>query len=212
MVYWSLEVLQINKLTNKQFNLPMFIDNQIPNRQKEEKLILFLRRHPAILAGKWLYFILLGLIPLAIYFFLLYFQPQILRNIIAHAGLLLFASVYYVFILLFFFSAFIDFYLDVWIVTDQRIINIEQKGLFNRVIAEHSLDKIQDVSGEQKGIFQTLFSYGSVHIQTAGEVQRFIFFQVKNPFEIIRVLNNLIQKREAKFEHEITEKLSPPEY
>jgi len=190
----------------------MFIDNQIPNRQKDEKLILFLRRHPAILAGKWLLFILLGLIPLGIYFFLIYFQPQILRNIIAYAGLLLFASVYYIYILLFFFSAFIDFYLDVWIVTDQRIINIEQKGLFNRVIAEHSLDKIQDVSGEQKGLFQTLFSYGNVHIQTAGEVQRFIFFQVKNPFEIIRVLNNLLQKREAKFQHELTEKLNPPEY
>jgi uncharacterized membrane protein YdbT with pleckstrin-like domain len=146
-----------------------------------------------------------------IYFFLLYFQPQILANPIIYAFLFLLASAYILFILLFLFSAFIDYYLDVWIVTSQRIINIEQKGLFNREIAEHSLDKIQDVSGEQKGILQTFFSYGNVHVQTAGEIQRFIFQQIDNPFEVIRVINNLIQKKEAKFESQLAEKLNPME-
>jgi len=189
----------------------MFIENQIPNRQKDEKLILFLRRHIIILVGKCLIYILLALIPVGIYFFLLNFQPQILNSLIIYPFLFLLTSAYLLYILLFLFSAFIDYYLDVWIVTSERIINIEQKGLFNREIAEHSLDKIQDVSGEQKGIFQTFFSYGSVHVQTAGEIQRFIFQQIDNPFEVIRVINNLIQKKEAKFESQLADKLNPME-
>ncbi|MCX6743205.1 MAG: PH domain-containing protein [Candidatus Parcubacteria bacterium] len=189
----------------------MFIDNQIPNRQKDEKLILFLRRHPIILVGKWVLYLFLGLIPIGIYFFLVYFQPQLLASKATYAFLFLLTSAYYLYIVLFFFSAFIDFYLDVWIVTSQRIINIEQKGLFNREIAEHSLDKIQDVSGEQKGIAQTIFSYGNVHVQTAGEIQRFIFQQIDNPFEVVRVINNLLQKKEAKFESQLADKINPME-
>src|SRR5690606_31415112 len=96
-----------------------------------------------------------------------------------------------------------DYFLDVWIVTDQRIINIEQRGMFNREIAEHDLDKIQDVSGLQKGFFQTLFSYGYVHVQTAGEIQRFIFKQVDNPFDIVRQINKLIQNKEKEFDDKI---------
>jgi len=102
-------------------------------------------------------------------------------------------SLYYLYILLFFFNAFLDYYLDVWIVTTKRIINIEQKGLFNRVIAEHELDKIQDVTGEQKGFFATIFSFGDVLVQTAGEVPMFIFRQVDNPFEVAKTINHLLK-------------------
>ena len=189
----------------------MFIENQIPNRQKDERLILFLRRHIIVLVGKWLMYLLLALVPVAIYFFLQNFQHQIINNKNIYPFLFLLASVYYLYTAMFLFSAFIDYYLDVWIVTDQRIVNIEQRGLFNREIAEQDLDRIQDVSGLQKGVLQTFFSFGDVHIQTAGEVQKFIFRQVANPFEVVRVINNLIQKKEAKFENQLADKLNPIE-
>lgn len=183
----------------------MFIENQIPSRQQDEKLILFLRRHWAILLGRWIIFLSMGLIPVGFYFYLTYSYPWILTNAFWYPLLLLLASSYYLFIILFLFNSFIDFYLDVWIVTDQRIINIEQRGLFNREIAEHSLDRIQDISGFQKGFWQTFFNFGNIHVQTAGEVQHFIFRQVGKPFEIVRVLNNLVQKHEQEFDNRVME-------
>lgn len=181
----------------------MYIENQIPSRQPGEKLVLFLRRHWILLVSRWFIFAGLALIPVGFYAFIYYNYPWILEHIFLYPLLLILASSYYLFILLFFFNSFIDYYLDVWIVTDQRIINIEQRGMFNREIAEHDLDKIQDVSGIQKGFFQTLFSYGDVHVQTAGEIQRFIFRQVDNPFDVVRRINKLIQSHEKEFDDKV---------
>jgi uncharacterized membrane protein YdbT with pleckstrin-like domain len=181
----------------------MYIENQIPSRQPGEKLVLFLRRHWIILVSRWFIFAGLALIPLGFYAFIYYNYFWILEHSFLYPMLLLLASAYYLFIMLFFFNSFIDYYLDVWIVTDQRIINIEQRGMFNREIAEHDLDKIQDVSGLQKGFFQTLFSYGDVHVQTAGEIQRFIFRQVDNPFDIVRQINKLMQNKEKEFDDKV---------
>jgi uncharacterized membrane protein YdbT with pleckstrin-like domain len=181
----------------------MYIENQIPSRQPGEKLVLFLRRHWVILVSRWFIFLILALIPLGFYAFLYYNYLWILEHDFLYPLLLLLASGYYLFIMLFFFNSFIDYYLDVWIVTDQRIINIEQRGMFNREIAEHDLDKIQDVSGLQKGFFQTMFSYGDVHVQTAGEIQRFIFRQIDNPFDVVRQINKLIQKKEKEFDDRV---------
>ena len=189
----------------------MYIEKHIPHRRPNEKMVLFVRRHWLALLKPWVFDLFLACIPIGIYFFLTNFQSQLLANQAVYMFLFLLGSLYYLFLVLFFFNAFIDYYLDLWIVTDQRIINIEQKGLFNREIAEHGLDKIQDVTGTQKGVFPTFFSYGDVHIQTAGEVQRFIFHQVDNPFEVAKIINDLIQKKEAKFESQLSEKINPAE-
>ena len=183
----------------------MFIDQQIPNRQKDENLILFLRRHPIILISRLALYILVAFIPVAFYFYLQLTYPVIFSSDIGNASIILLAASFYLFILLFLLNSFIDYYLDVWIVTDRRIINIEQRGLFNREIAEHSLERVQDVSGVQKGFFQTFFSYGDVHVQTAGEIQRFIFRQIDNPFEVVRILNNLLQEHEREYDTKLFE-------
>ncbi|MDD5340938.1 MAG: PH domain-containing protein [Patescibacteria group bacterium] len=183
----------------------MYIEGTIPNRQEDEKLLLFLRRHWIILLGKWILYILLGLIPIAIYYFLLYAFPFLITNEIYYSFLLLLTSIYYLFMILFFFNAFIDYHLDVWIVTSKRIIDIEQKGLFNRVISEQTIDKVQDVTAVQKGFFETFFNYGTVIVQTAGKLERFSFHQVPLPFDIVKTINGLVQREEDNLEHEIHE-------
>lgn len=186
----------------------MYIEKHIPNRQKGENLVLFLRRHWIIIIGHWCFYVLLAAIPVGFYFFIEYQFPALLTTEITYALLLLLASIYYLFILLFFYHAFIDYHLDVWIVTNKRIINIEQKGLFNRVIAEHELDKVQDVTGKQKGILPTFLSYGDVLVQTAGEVPMFIFKQVDNPFEVAKIINHLLKDIPRKQKQEKEEKKS----
>jgi len=76
-----------------------------------------------------------------------------------------------VYVLVIFFTAFtrwIDYYLDIWIITDKRIVDIEQKGLFRREVSEFSLDRIQDVTSETPNFIATILKYGNIRVQTAG--------------------------------------------
>ena len=82
------------------------------------------------------------------------------------------------------FLVWIDYYLDVWIVTNERIVNIEQKGLFSRHISELRFSKVQDVTSSANGLIATILNFGDVYVQTAAEQERFIFRQVGNPFAI----------------------------
>ena len=61
-----------------------------------------------------------------------------------------------------------DYYLDMWVVTDLRICNIEQVGLFNRKVASWNMDRVQAVSVSTANFLQTLLHYGTIEIQTAG--------------------------------------------
>jgi hypothetical protein len=79
------------------------------------------------------------------------------------------------------FITWIDYYFDVWIITNERIINIEQKNLFIRTISEVTLTRIQDVTATIEGFFPTLLDFGDVVVQTAGEETHFHFRNVPNP-------------------------------
>ena len=120
--------------------------------------------------------------------------PGALDHYIGYPILILGMSIYYLFTILFFFHSFVDFYLDVWIITNKRIINIEQMGLFARIISEQKLSRVQDVTSEVKGILETIFGFGHVFIQTAGEEQRFNFWQVPNAHDIAREIHEVVDK------------------
>jgi uncharacterized membrane protein YdbT with pleckstrin-like domain len=83
-----------------------------------------------------------------------------------------------------FFVFYTDYYLDIWILTDQRVIDIEQKGLFSRHVSSLNISNIQDITTKQVGFIPTIFNYGEVHIQTAGVEREFIIHHVHDPKSI----------------------------
>lgn len=149
-----------------------------------EKIIYHLRRHPIIFLKNLLLFLGLAATPLVFYIFMSNSFAGIMENNLARLVLTILASIYYLSIILITFTQFVDYYLDNWIVTNDRVLNIEQHALFGRTMSELDLYNIQDVTSEIKGILPTLFNYGEVYIQTAGEKTRFIFEHVLNPHEI----------------------------
>lgn len=159
-----------------------------------ERIVLRLERHPIVLVSNAAIFIFLLVAPIG--FFALF--PDLLQLATStNAGFALFVlcgSLFYLFIWLFIGHVFLDFFLDVWIVTNRRIINIEQKALFSRTIAEHELSRIQDVSASIKGIIPSLFNYGSVIVQTAGEHENFEFTQVEHPQEAVAIISQLLEE------------------
>lgn len=70
-----------------------------------------------------------------------------------------------------FFFYWTDYYLDVWYVTEKRIIDVEQKGIFNRNISNIRFDKIQDINVEVRGLVATFLNYGNIEVQTASETK-----------------------------------------
>ena len=101
------------------------------------------------------------------------------------------------------FLIFIDYYFDVWIVTNQRIVNIEQKGLFSRVTSELKLEKIQDISSDIKGLIPTILNFGDLLVQTAAEETKFKFRNIPDPNSVKDLIMNLQKKfmrqEESKF-------------
>lgn len=167
--------------------------DEIIHRKPDEKVIYFLRRHWIIYAFDLLLISLLLVVPFVVYYAVANWWPQLLTGPVSRPLLILTGGAYLLLIWLFLLSSFVDFYLDAWIVTDWRVLNIEQKGLFSRVVSELDLAKIQDVTSEVEGFFPYIFNFGDVHIQTAGEVERFVFEQIWRPHEVRKSLLNLVE-------------------
>ncbi|MBC7471757.1 MAG: PH domain-containing protein [candidate division SR1 bacterium] len=102
-----------------------------------------------------------------------------------------------------------NYYLSLQIVTSERIIDIDQRGLFLREVSELPIDNIEDVSYNQNGFWGTIFNYGDVIVQTAGstlgqssdpkaendrKINGFVFNNVPNPAYISATISQLRQK------------------
>lgn len=91
------------------------------------------------------------------------------------------AMVLVFFVMLFWVSFFFVWtknYFDVWYVTNQHIIAINQKDIFERDEAFMELTRIQDVFFEKSGVIATLLGYGHLKVQSAGTEQEFIIEDV----------------------------------
>lgn len=139
-----------------------------------------LRRHPITFIAK----IFLCLLLFALPFLLSPILEALLADPYWGPTLILLGSAYLLLVTVFFHALFVDYYLDIWIVTNDRIVDIQQSGLFKRTVAELDLKQVQDVTSQTIGIFGTFFNYGTVGIQTAGAKQKFDFQNVANPHEI----------------------------
>lgn len=60
----------------------------------------------------------------------------------------------------------IGWYFSVFIVTDQRLIQITQRGLFSRSVVDMGLNQIQMVNYEVAGLQETLLGFGTISMQT----------------------------------------------
>ncbi len=76
---------------------------------------------------------------------------------------------------------FLKWYFNVYIITSDRILDLDFYGLLNHKISEASLSNIEDVSSGHFGLWQNLFDFGTVKIQTAAETAEFRFDNVPKP-------------------------------
>ncbi len=80
------------------------------------------------------------------------------------------------------------YYFNSFIITDKRIIDWDQRGLFHREISETDYSKVQDITYKIKGFWPTILNFGILQIQTAGGSVLLELSYVKNPSKIQSLL------------------------
>ncbi len=90
------------------------------------------------------------------------------------------------------FWAWMGWYFSVFIVTDQRFIQVSQKGLFHRSFVDIGLDKIQMINYEIAGFQETLLGFGTILIQTY--VGDLVIHEIHHPKEIQLKLSQLLRE------------------
>jgi len=168
--------------------------DRLPNQREGEHVVLFLRRHWFALLGTGTAFVLLTGIPLLLGWYFWSTVETWMDHPVLGPVVVIIGSIYFFSVWLFAFLEFTDYYLDTWIVTNERIINIEQEGLFNRIASELDLAAVQDTTAEIRGIIQTVFTYGHVYVQTAGEKGRFHFKNINDPEEVKERITQLVEE------------------
>lgn len=82
-----------------------------------------------------------------------------------------------------------DYYLDLWAITNRRVVAIDQRGLFRRTISSFRLERLQDMNVEVNGVIATLLDYGTIEAQTASvSEEEFRARYMPNPREIKSII------------------------
>ncbi len=150
--------------------------------QHEDEEVLFVFRHHIVKIRKAFYMMaipfLISSIPVLVW-------PDNLNNIWWAAGGLSLG-------LLLFFYQWIGWYFSLFIVTNQRLRQITQKGFFNRSVIDLGLSKIQNISYNVPGLSGTMFGFGTLVVQTY--VGDLYLDKIEHPQKIYDQLSNAIKQ------------------
>ena len=138
--------------------------------ESDEKVITMVRKHWFLITVELLVIILFGLVPVfgfmlvqlvpvpaALASFIVTGTPVIIFSLAAWLLLTTIAAA----------TSWTGYYLDLWILTDRRIIVIDQITYFNRKVSNFRLERLQDINVSISGLIPTLLNYGVIRAQTA---------------------------------------------
>lgn len=168
------------------------------SQQEGEKILLFMRRHPV--TNLWWMAITTMLV----------FVPMFWNEFPLVSGLeaskyLALTMIWYLGLLFFVVQNTLLWFYNVYIVTDERLIDVDFFGLLYKNINVTKLNKIEDVNYSQVGFLASMFNYGNVVIQTSSEQRSddtteersaFTFDACSNPDRVTRVISELMDQEE----------------
>ena len=140
--------------------------------ESDEKVLKMVRKHWFVIVAELFGVFILVMLPFVVIAALLIFNGTLGNmgiNLFEFANLLAFSmAAWLLFSLMAGFTIWTHYYLDLWIVTDRRIILVDQIYFFSRNVSVFRLERMQDIEYTIKGIIPTLLNFGSLKAQTAG--------------------------------------------
>jgi len=160
---------------------------EFDNQRKDEEIVIVSRRHPWVLAKTGL--IMVGLLAILFLAFLI-FGASLISSIALLAILVI--MIVYGFIRWFVFAN------DIFILTNQRVININQGGFFTRRVTEAELANILNVSYEIKGPIKSFLNFGDIMVDTSGSDNNLLVLRnIENPHFVQERIVSLQKKAQG---------------
>ena len=158
--------------------------NSFEGQKDDENIVLLLRRHPFTIYIRIGFYVLASLVPIVA-------GVMFYSYLSIHGRFDVFfflSSIWYLGLWLAVFHSLTLYTLNTVLITDRRIIDSDQHGLFNRETSELHSNRIQDVSTHTNGMIETFLQFGDVTVQTAASEKQFVFHQVPRPDKVKDVI------------------------
>ena len=147
----------------------------------DETILFKVRKHWFVIAVQIFSIVIIALLPLFLFSTLIQFLPLSETNISYTGYVLATYATWLIMIWITLFNVWTNYYLDIWTLTNKRLIAIDQRGLFNRKTASFRLERMQDVTISIDGMLPTFLKFGTLEIQTAGEEGNFKVHGLPDP-------------------------------
>jgi len=180
---------------------PPIIDCNSPfvsNDNLEQGKLVY-RRHFIELI--WPTILTISMILLIVIFSVLIFSSEAvdietyLPYIILFDGVLTFLAISY------FFMNWTFWYLDIWVVTEGRLIDSQLVTFFVHQRSELALEQIQDIRFTIPGTLAAIFNCGHILIQSAAKESNFTLMFIPNPGKVIKEITGALCVAKAKMSH-----------
>lgn len=93
--------------------------------------------------------------------------------------------------------------LDVFIITNRRIITLDQINFLDRKLSQTTIDNVQEVNSSTSGLLGNIFEYGNLMIRTASDMSNdksdFQITKIPHPIETSRKIHGFIDE----YRHEL---------
>ena len=154
-------------------------DKDFEGQREGEELLFVFRRH--IIAMRKGFYLLL--IPFTVSALPVFIWPSVLEVYWS-------PLVGFILGLILFLYHFLMWYYTIYIVTNQRLRQVTQKGFFGKDVVELGLSKVQSISYNVPGFSGEIFGFGTIVIQTI--VGDLIINKVEHPEKIYNMLQNAV--------------------
>jgi hypothetical protein len=150
--------------------------------QDGESILRICRRHWIYLWPKMLWQLVLAVAPLVLIGLLLD-GVDVLDGTVAQAFTVI-AALWVIFWVVRIFLVWYHYHNDVWVITNQRLIDSYRPHPFSQKLSTADLVNLQDMTVERNGILQTTLNYGTVICQTASADREFRITGIPEPREV----------------------------
>ncbi len=168
-------------------------DQKFMTQQEDEEIVLLLRAHPITNLG-WVLLVILMLV---------------LPGLILGTGI--FAAVpgkfilvgklaWYLVTLMYAMERFLYWYYSVFIVTNERLVDIDFENLMYRIITYANLNHIEEPAMVTGGFIRSMFQYGDVFVTTASEKPTIEALGVPYPHKVVDIISRLAEELEKRRE------------
>lgn len=188
----------IQKIKNKVHKMNLFTafaenpDNiTFENQEPDEKILIFLRKSNFIN----LPWIITALVLLAVPFVAYSLRGLYTQLLPPLPFITVLVAMYYLMVITYAFVHFLTWYYNAALITSERVVDIDFHQLVLKEVGETKLSLVEDVSYRQDGVFENIFDFGYVLIQTAGTIDNFEFHDLPKPERIMQVVESLIGRK-----------------